>query len=80
MPDDLSVEITVLAGLHDISEAEWDGCACPESSDGRANDPFTTHGFLKALEDSGSVGRGTGWQPQHLVARDRSANIGCGRI
>jgi len=69
MPDDLSVEITVLAGLHDISEAEWDGCACPESSDGRANDPFTTHGFLKALEDSGSVGRGTGWQPQHLVAR-----------
>jgi len=76
MPDDLSVEITVLAGLHDISEAEWDGCACPESSDGRANDPFTTHGFLKALEDSGSVGRGTGWQPQHLVARLGEAVIG----
>ena len=31
-------------------------------------DPFTTHRFLKALEDSGSVGPGTGWQPQYLQA------------
>ena len=31
-------------------------------------DPFTTHRFLLALEDSGSVGRGTGWQPQYLTA------------
>ncbi len=69
MPDDLSVEITVLASLQDISAEDWDRCACPEAVEGRAIDPFTTHKFLKAFEDSGSVGRGTGWQPQHLVAR-----------
>lgn len=31
-------------------------------------DPFTTHRFLKALEDSGSVGASTGWEPRHLLA------------
>ena len=32
----------------------------------RPADPFTTYRFLKALEDSGSVGPGTGWQPYYL--------------
>ncbi|WP_372802885.1 GNAT family N-acetyltransferase [Paracoccus seriniphilus] len=33
--------------------------------------PFTTHRFLDALEKSGSVGPGTGWQPLHLtIERD----------
>ncbi len=76
MPDDLSVEITVLSGLHDISAHDWDACACPEAADERAIDPFTTHRFLKALEDSGSVGVGTGWQPQHLVAKVAGQIIG----
>ncbi len=29
--------------------------------------PFLRHEFLRALESSGSVGEGTGWQPQHLL-------------
>ena len=29
--------------------------------------PFTQHGFLKALEDSGCVGADSGWQPCHLT-------------
>ena len=32
-------------------------------------DPFTTHRFLLAVEDSGSVGAGTGWGPRYLIAR-----------
>lgn len=76
MPDDTRFEITVLAGLKDISAAEWDACACPEAADGRPKDPFTTHRFLKALEDSGSVGTGTGWQAQHLVARVAGQLVG----
>jgi len=32
-------------------------------------DPFTTYRFLKALEDSGSIGAGTGWEPHYLTAR-----------
>ncbi|GAB4386180.1 GNAT family N-acetyltransferase [Albidovulum sp.] len=63
------IEISVLPGLHAIAAGEWDACACPEAAEGRPRDPFTTHRFLSALEESGSVGRGTGWQPQHLVAR-----------
>ena len=64
------VEISVVASLRDISAADWDACACPETQDGaRPLDPFTTHRFLSALEESGSVGTGTGWQPQYLAAR-----------
>jgi predicted N-acyltransferase len=61
------IEVTVLGGLEAIPAAEWDACASP--GPGRPADPFTTHRFLKALEDSRSVGRGTGWMPRHLVAR-----------
>lgn len=38
-------------------------------------DPFTTYRFLKALEDSGSVGTGTGWQPTYLTAYSGSEMI-----
>ncbi|MEL7098160.1 MAG: GNAT family N-acetyltransferase [Pseudomonadota bacterium] len=69
-PAPQEVEISVLPSLRDIAAEEWDACACPEAADGaRANDPFTTHRFLLALEESGSVGPGTGWQPQYLAAR-----------
>ena len=65
------IEITALGSLSEIAPGDWDACACPEAADGgRPLDPFTTHRFLKALEDSGSVGTGTGWQPRYLVARD----------
>lgn len=65
-----TVEIEINPQISDISEIEWDACACPETADGgRPFDPFTTHRFLAALEASGSVGPGTGWAAQHLVAR-----------
>ena len=70
MDGDARIEVEALASLGDIPAAEWDACACPETADGgRPRDPFTTHRFLGALEDSGSVGRRTGWGPRHLVAR-----------
>jgi predicted N-acyltransferase len=70
MDDSAAIEISVLAGIAAIPAADWDACACPEAADGgRPYDPFTTHRFLLALEDSGSTGRGTGWQPRHLMAR-----------
>lgn len=69
-----SIEINVLSSLHQIEAKVWDSCACPE--DGRPVDPFTTHRFLLALEDSGSVGPGTGWQPQYLQARKDGNTIG----
>ncbi|MFV1441488.1 MULTISPECIES: GNAT family N-acetyltransferase [unclassified Phaeobacter] len=72
------IEIEVLAALSQLEAAEWDACACPEAADGGPPlDPFTTYRFLSALEDSGSVGRGTGWQPQYLTARRDGLLIAC---
>ncbi|NRA98981.1 MAG: N-acetyltransferase [Rhodobacteraceae bacterium] len=67
---DTAVEVTMLNSLSAIGEEDWDACAAPEAADGgRPMDPFTTYRFLKALEDSRSVGVGTGWEPHYLVAR-----------
>ena len=76
MSDQKDIEVTVIGSLTDVSEADWDACACPEAMAGRAIDPFTTHRFLKALEDSGSVSGLSGWEPRHLLARLNGALIG----
>ncbi|MFP4238212.1 MAG: GNAT family N-acetyltransferase [Rhodosalinus sp.] len=69
MRDD-TVEVHTLTSLDRIAAEDWDACACPEADNGgRPYDPFTTHRFLKALEDSGSVGPGTGWEPHYLTVR-----------
>jgi predicted N-acyltransferase len=65
---DTEVEISVLGRISDIDAVDWDACANPDGGE-RPIDPFTTHRFLSALENSGSVGAGTGWQPQYLAAR-----------
>ena len=44
------------AGLRDFTAEQWDACA------GTAN-PFVSHAFLSALEDSGSATAVAGWQP-----------------
>tara|TARA_A100001391_G_scaffold101953_1_gene67757 strand:- start:12835 stop:13974 length:1140 start_codon:yes stop_codon:yes gene_type:complete len=46
-----------------IPATEWNALA------GRDN-PFVSHEFLTALEDSGSVGPGTGWQSAPIVIED----------
>ena len=56
------IEVSVVGSIAAISATDWDSC-----TDGQ--DPFTSHRFLLALEESGSVGGGTGWAPRHLVAR-----------
>ena len=71
-----SVEIQIHDSLATVDQHEWDACACPEASSGRPNDPFTTYRFLKALENSGSVGPQTGWQPKYLTAHLGDQMIG----
>ena len=72
------ITISTHDSLSRITEADWEACACPEAQDGeRPEDPFTTYRFLKALEDSGSVGPGTGWQPLYLTAEMGGQVIAC---
>ncbi|MHA3913961.1 GNAT family N-acetyltransferase [Halovulum sp. GXIMD14793] len=61
-------EISVLKGMIQIDAEDWDRCANPAGA-ARPIDPFTTHRFLSALEESGSVSAAAGWQPRHLVAK-----------
>jgi predicted N-acyltransferase len=51
-----------------ISHSEWDLCA-------GTVDPFLSYAFLSTLEESGSVGPQTGWNPSHFIIRDQSAKI-----
>jgi uncharacterized protein len=56
-------------GVSSIPPEEWDALV-----DG--NDPFLEHGFLAALERSGSVGAGTGWLPRFTLVRWRGELVG----
>lgn len=65
--DGTGVEISLLDRVGDLPAEVWDACANPGG--GVPADPFTTHRFLTALERSGSVGPGTGWDPRPMVVR-----------
>jgi predicted N-acyltransferase len=57
----------IATGVSAISAAQWNALAGP-------SDPFVSHAFLSLLEESGSVGPGTGWTPLPiLVERDGRA-------
>jgi predicted N-acyltransferase len=53
----------IAQSVGELPAEEWDAAA------GGGN-PFVSHAFLTALEDSGSVGPGTGWQPAPLVIEE----------
>jgi predicted N-acyltransferase len=73
----LPVSVRVVLSVAEIGEQDWDACACPEAgAGGKANDPFTRYRFLRAWEESGSVGPDTGWYPHHLVAARGDEIIG----
>ena len=55
-------------GVASFEAEQWDACA------GTAN-PFLTHAFLSALEDSGSATARTGWQPIPLAIDDETGRL-----
>ena len=63
---DLTVRIAPAVGA--LPAAQWDALAGPDN-------PFTSHAFLATLEDSASVGPGTGWTPAPLVLEDQAGNL-----
>ena len=66
MPDDTpTIGLRVADTLAAVDPLQWDACAL---APGAGGNPFLSYRFLKALEDSKSVGRRTGWQPQYLLA------------
>lgn len=58
-------------GVSAIDAAQWDACA-------KTDDPFLSHIFLAALEESGSVGSDNGWQASPiLIDGPDGAPAGC---
>jgi predicted N-acyltransferase len=57
----------VARGVCGFAADEWDAL-----TDGN---PFVSHAFLTALEDSGSVGPGTGWSPTPIVIEDAAGRL-----
>jgi predicted N-acyltransferase len=63
-----SVTLTLHPHIAQIDAAEWDRCA-------GADNPFVSHAFLSAVEDSGSAGARTGWLPQHATLRNDAGQL-----
>src|SRR5688500_410477 len=73
MPDaSPTIGLRVVESLSAVDADQWDACAL---APGSAGNPFLSYGFLKALEDSKSVGRRTGWQPQYLLAEAEDGSL-----
>jgi uncharacterized protein len=65
------VLLRVVSRIDEVAASDWDACALPDN-------PFISHAFLKALEQSGSARAETGWLPQHLLLHDRGGTLlGC---
>jgi hypothetical protein len=56
MDKERQIEARIGAGVASFAPADWDACAGTDN-------PFLSHAFLAALEQSGSATARTGWQP-----------------
>jgi uncharacterized protein len=58
-----AMQISFIDSLNAVSAQAWNQLCVDDY-------PFVRYEFLYALEASGSVGKGTGWQAQHLLVHD----------
>jgi predicted N-acyltransferase len=57
----------IAGGIAGLNAAAWDRLA--------GADPFVSYAFLGALEESGSVGPGTGWTPAPILIEDDGGHL-----
>ncbi|MFN3721181.1 MAG: GNAT family N-acetyltransferase [Rhizobium rhizophilum] len=69
------VTIRVVRSFQEISSSEWGLLSGASRSSGGYN-PFTSHAFLSALEESGSATAETGWMGHHLLLEEEGRLIG----
>jgi predicted N-acyltransferase len=69
MPDGSSqLTLALHPRIAEIGQAAWDACAGDDN-------PFVSYGFLSALEDSGSVGKRSGWHPRYAALQSPEGEI-----
>ena len=57
----------IASGVSGLNPAAWDRLS--------AGDPFLSNAFLSALENSGSIGPGTGWTPAPILVDDSDGHL-----
>jgi predicted N-acyltransferase len=57
----------IASGVSGLNARAWDRLG--------ADDPFLSHAFLSSLEESGSVGPGTGWTPGPILVEDQESRL-----
>ena len=62
-----AVEARIARGVGDLPADEWDALT--------GGNPFLSHAFLTALEESGSVGPGSGWDPVPITIAGADGKI-----
>ncbi|OIQ99397.1 hypothetical protein GALL_186350 [mine drainage metagenome] len=64
----MSVTIEISDSIQQVNADEWNALV--------GDMPLLSHAFLSALEDSKSVGKGTGWQPYPILVHEAGKLIG----
>jgi predicted N-acyltransferase len=62
------ISARLASGIAAVDPVVWDALA--------GGDPFLSHAFLSSLEDSGSVGPGTGWSPAPILIEEEDRLLG----
>jgi predicted N-acyltransferase len=78
----LEIQVKVAGGLRAVPAGQWDALANPALPSRAAggepvetHNPFVSHAFLSALEDSGCVGGRSGWQPMHVLVENGKGEV-----
>ncbi|MBX9873398.1 MAG: GNAT family N-acetyltransferase, partial [Beijerinckiaceae bacterium] len=69
------LRVRVATSLKAVPAAAWNACAHPALPEREPvgfdrENPFVSHEFLRALEESGCVGGRSGWSPAYLLVED----------
>jgi predicted N-acyltransferase len=67
--------VRVATSLKAVPAAAWNACAHPQAQGATVagldrENPFVSHEFLRALEESGCIGGRSGWSPAYLLVED----------
>jgi predicted N-acyltransferase len=83
----LPYTVHIAQSMSEIDAAQWDACANPDAGkltqgfrdedlyEAERFNPFISHGFLKALETSNSVGLRSGWASMHILVKDGGGRL-----
>lgn len=65
---DAQYTVRIASSVGAFDREEWNAL-------GGSDNPFVSHEFLTAMEDSGSVGPGTGWEPAPIAITDEAGRL-----